>query len=67
MSDYLNSNEFMTSNKLIIDKLINSANKKVIISEPIRNLSNSSSNIISFIARYSANPGTGHKIDRFNQ
>lgn len=59
--------QFMPNHKLIIDKLINSANKKVIISEPVRNLSNSRSKIISFIARYSANPGTGHKIDRFNE
>ena len=59
--------QFIPNHKLIIDKLINSANKKVIISEPVRNLSNSSSNIISLIARYSANPGTGHKIERFNE
>ena len=59
--------QFIPFHKHILDKLLDSASKKVIISEPIRNLSNSRNPIISFIARYSANPGTGHKMDRFTE
>mgnify|MGYP001299455819 CR=1 FL=1 len=59
--------QFIPNHKLIIDKLLRSANKKLIISEPIRNLSSSNNSIIKFIARYSANPGTGHTVKRFSE
>jgi hypothetical protein len=57
--------QFMPLHKQVVDNLLSSALKKVIISEPIINLSNSNNKFISFIARRSANPGTGHKKDRF--
>jgi len=59
--------QFIPLHKHIIDKLLDSALRKVIISEPIKTLSNSSNPIVSFIARHSANPGTGHKINRFTK
>jgi trans-aconitate methyltransferase len=57
--------QFMPEHQQIIDNLLESALKKVIISEPIVNLSTSDNKLISFIASRSANPGTGHKADRF--
>ena len=59
--------QFIPLHKQLVDKLLYSASRKVIISEPVRNLSDSSNPIISFIARYQANPGTGHKINRFTE
>jgi hypothetical protein len=59
--------QFIPIHKQIVDKLLDSASDKVIISEPVRNLSDSSNPVVSFVARYSANPGTGHKIDRFTE
>lgn len=58
--------QFFPNYKKIVDKLLDSATKKVIISEPIKNLSDSDNPIIAFIAKHSANPGTGHKMARFN-
>lgn len=57
--------QFIPLHKQIVNNLLDSALKKVIISEPINNLSNSNNRVISFIARRSANPGTGHTKDRF--
>ena len=58
--------QFIPEHKKIVDKLLASAVKKVIISEPIITLSGSRNPLVAFIARRSANPGTGHKHDRFN-
>jgi len=51
----------------LIKKLLKSTNKILIISEPIKNLSSSSSRLVSFLAKYSANPGDGHKSFRFDR
>jgi hypothetical protein len=59
--------QFIPQHKQIVDKLLSSASRKVIICEPVRNLSDSNNPVISFIARYLANPGTGHKLDRFTE
>ena len=42
------------------------ARKQVIVTEPVRNLSDSSIALVAWIAKRSANPGTGHKSARFN-
>jgi hypothetical protein len=47
--------------------MLNSARDKVVISEPVINLVHSKNKIISTIAKYGANPGTGHKIFRFTE
>jgi hypothetical protein len=59
--------QFIPNHKKIVEKLLNSANSKVIICEPIINLSKSKNRLISLIARYSGNPGTGHKTNRFDE
>jgi len=59
--------QFIPNHKYLVDKLLNSANKKVIISEPIINLTSSKNIFISTIAKYSANPSTGNKIFRFTK
>ena len=57
--------QFIPNHKVIIDKMLDIARCKVIISEPIINFVNSKNRIISTIAKYGANPGTGHKNYRF--
>jgi len=59
--------QFMPKHKTIIDKMLKSSNKKVIISEPIINLSNSNIGFISTITKKVANPGSGQKIERFTK
>lgn len=59
--------QFIPKHKQIVDKLLDSASTKVIISEPIRNLSTSNNPIISFIAKKTTNPGTGSKPFRFTE
>ncbi len=60
-------NQFIPRHKLMVDKLLRAARTKVIISEPIRNLATSNNIFLSFIARRSTDPGTGHKPYRFNK
>ncbi len=59
--------QFIPRQKIILDKLFASATERVIVSEPIRNLSDSKNPIVSFIAKRSANPGTGDIMKRFNE
>ena len=59
--------QFLPNQKLVIDKLLFNAKKKVIISEPIINIANSENIFIAFIAKYTVNPGTGHKTKRFTK
>lgn len=60
--------QFIPYHKEIVDKMLKAATKKVIITERIRGAFCSSTNpLISFIAKRSADPGTGHKIYRFNE
>lgn len=59
--------QFIPNHKEIINKMLDSARYKVIISEPVINLVNSKNKIISTIAKYSANPGTGNKNYRFTK
>ena len=59
--------QFIPNHKDIIQKMLDSARYKVIISEPIINLVNSKNKIISTLAKHSANPGTGNKKIRFTK
>tara|TARA_B100000519_G_scaffold124391_1_gene107469 strand:- start:697 stop:1320 length:624 start_codon:yes stop_codon:yes gene_type:complete len=59
--------QFHPNQKMIIDKLLSNAKKKVIISEPIINIANSENSFIAYIAKYAVNPGTGHKTKRFTR
>ena len=59
--------QFIPNHKEIINKMLDSARYKVIISEPVINLVNSKNKIISTIAKYSVNPGTGPTPNRFTK
>lgn len=59
--------QFIPEEDRIMQKLLDAANKVLIISEPIRNLSDSSNSIIRFLAKKSANPGKAHTTQRFNE
>ena len=59
--------QFLPNQKMIIDKLLFNAKKKVIISEPIINLANSKNSFIAYLAKHTVNPGTGHKTKRFTK
>ena len=59
--------QFYPHHKNIVDKLILSAKKKIIITEPILNLASSNNFIISSIAKYMTNQGTGFKDFRFSK
>ncbi len=59
--------QFQSNQKLIIDKLLLNAKKKVIISEPIINIANSTNTFFAYIAKYAVNPGTGHTTKRFTE
>jgi len=59
--------QFIPRQKYVVDKLLASATKKVLIAEPIKNLATSSNPIISFLAKRLANPGDGQKFNRFDE
>ncbi|MFH0732354.1 MAG: glycosyltransferase [Candidatus Omnitrophota bacterium] len=59
--------QFIPDQNIILEKLLNSATKAVIISEPIQNLSNSRNPIISFMVRKLAKLTTGSTVERFNE
>lgn len=52
---------------MILDKMLEAGQQKVIIAEPIKNLSDSNIPVLSWLAKRSANPGTGHQAHRFNE
>ena len=58
--------QFIPNEDIIISKLLASTKKVLIIAEPVRNLSDSNNPLISFFAKYSANPGNNHVHNRFN-
>ncbi len=68
-SDYLilqaSLYQFIPNHKKIVDKMIKAAGNKVIISEPVANISSSRFSLIAYLAKYSTNPGTGHTPKRF--
>ena len=59
--------QFIPNEDRIIQKLLDATRKVLIISEPIRNLSDSDNTLVRLLAKYSANPGKGHAVDRFNE
>ena len=59
--------QFIPRQGKILEKLFSSATKGIIISEPIRNLTNSRSRIVSLIARIGAKLLTGSSTERFNE
>jgi hypothetical protein len=59
--------QFMPQHRQIVEKLLASARQKLIVSEPIVNLSTSRWALIRWIAKRSADPGSGDKPQRFNE
>jgi hypothetical protein len=47
--------------------LLAAARQTLIVSEPVRNLSSSPNPLIRWLARRSADPGSGHKAQRFDE
>lgn len=59
--------QFMPEHRQIVDRLLAAARQTLIISEPVRNLSSSRWALIRWVARRSADPGSGHKAQRFDE
>jgi len=59
--------QFIPEEKRIIRNLLDAAKKQLIISEPVKNRAQSNNPLISFLAKYAVNPGTGHSKERFNE
>lgn len=59
--------QFIPKHEFVVKKLLAAAKNVLLIAEPIRNLSSSDNQLISFIAKYSANPGGNHAVHRFNK
>lgn len=59
--------QFIPEEKRIIRSLLDAAKKQLVISEPVKNRAQSKNPLISFLARFAVNPGTGHAKERFNE
>ena len=59
--------QFMPEHRQVVDRLLAAARQQLIISEPVRNLSSSRWGLIRWIARRSADPGSGHMAQRFDE
>lgn len=59
--------QFMPRHCEVVDKMIACARKRLIISEPIRNMASSKVRVIAALAKHSVNPGNGHKVMRFDE
>ena len=51
----------------VIERMIAAAEKRVLIAEPIRNVSDSQIFLLAFFAHKLTNPGTGDQANRFNE
>src|SRR5262249_7109922 len=51
----------------IVERMLAAAEKLVLIAEPIRNVADSQSALLRFLARKLTNPGTGDQPHRFNE
>jgi hypothetical protein len=59
--------QFIPEERKVISKMLCSATKKVLISEPVHNRAHSKNPIIRILSRYGVNPGTGNKTERFDK
>jgi SAM-dependent methyltransferase len=51
----------------IVERMLAAAERKVLIAEPVRNVADSQSALLAFLARKLTNPGTGDQPHRFNE
>jgi len=59
--------QFMPDHSAVVGRLLAAARQTLIVSEPVRNLSSSSHPLIRWVAARSADPGSGHKAQRFDE
>ena len=59
--------QFMPDHAAIVGRLLAAARRTLIVSEPVRNLSSSPNPLIRWLAQRSADPGSGHKQQRFDE
>lgn len=59
--------QFMPEHRQVVDRLLAAARQQLIVSEPVRNLSSSRWGPIRWIARRSADPGSGQMAHRFDE
>jgi hypothetical protein len=59
--------QFMPDHAAVVGRLRAAARHTLIVSEPVRNLSSSPHPLIRWIATRSADPGSGHKAQRFDE
>ena len=58
---------FLPDPKPIVDRMLEAARMQVIVAEPVRNLTDSNSRLLSFLGRLLTNPGTGQQQRRFTE
>ena len=58
---------FLSDASAIVDRMLQTARRQVIIAEPIRNLATSKSRLLSLLGRISTNPGSGEQHLRFDE
>ncbi|MFH1742226.1 MAG: methionine biosynthesis protein MetW [bacterium] len=58
--------QFIPDERKILDKMVSSARRCVVLAEPIKNLSTSSSPVLSWLGRRLTDPGTGEVPSRFD-
>ena len=59
--------QFMPEHAAVVGRLLAAARRTLIVSEPVRNLSSSPNPLIRWVATRSADPGSGHKAQRFDE
>jgi hypothetical protein len=59
--------QFIPGHARVIERLLCSARRTLIVAEPVVNLASSSSSWVRWLAQRSANPGDGHKAARFDE
>lgn len=59
--------QFIPNEDEIMKKLLNASMKKLIVAEPVFNVSSSKNPVIAFVAKRFANPGTKHVTKRFDR
>lgn len=58
---------FLPDASKVVNRMVQTARKQVIIAEPIRNLTTSNSGLLSWLGRLLTNPGSGEQSLRFTE
>ena len=57
---------FLPDPRPVVDRMLEAAEKNVFLTEPVRNIADSSNPAVAWLARKLTNPGTGDQPRRFN-